>query len=110
MIYRVVGVVMKPFRVCPRCDKWSIFKRSVCYECDFRVPDYLDGLTDWIYKFPTDRYYVWAKTGGSRVEKAKTGGSRVVNWWVFPVTDVYIPKQLSPKTTDADIERLLLLL
>ena len=91
---------MKPFRVCPRCDKWSIFKRSMCYECEFRVPDYLDGLTDWIYKFPTDRYYVWAKTGGSRVE----------NWGVFPVLDVYIPKQLSPKTTDADIERLLLLL
>ncbi len=94
-------ILVRDFHICPRCDKWSIFRHSVCYKCNFHVPDdYIDALTDWIYRFPTDRYYVWAKIGRSRV----------VNWWVFPVMDVYIPKQLSPKTTDADIERLLLLL
>ena len=110
---------MKPFRVCPRCDCWHIFKCSSCSRCSFAIVSMLYATIDWKYMFDTDKYKVKVYGGQSLVASKATRriyamaanpNNKTGIGIDFPIIDVVIPKQLSPKTTDQDIEKYLLLL
>ena len=74
----------------------------------------LHASLDWSYKFSTEKYYVFVSNictaaGSSRVESKEV---RLVceNYIAIPFINTHIPKALSPKTNDADIEKYLMLL
>jgi hypothetical protein len=100
---------------CPRCDRFHIFKRSMCSRCSFCLPSMLHATFNHRYKFDTGKYNVVVKTGHTIIRTMKIvyamrydGG--IGNGIEVPATEVIIPKELSPKCNDADIEKYIALL
>ena len=98
------------FKICPRCDKKYWFNKYKC-KCGFRC---IIWAPDIVFLFNTDKFKV--DVYGSRGYTLITSKAyKLVEWFPgykvrIPNFTAKIPKTLSPKATDEDIEKLLLLL
>jgi hypothetical protein len=93
---------MEKFRVCPRCDKRYWFKRYICLndKCSFLC---FHNNNIYSYGFSTEKYTVGCNIKGISDIFLNKKSNGVYNYTVS------IKRMMSPKATDEDIEKLLLL-
>lgn len=99
---------MKSFRICPRCNKKYVFKRHQCSICKFIVYPYY-----YCYEFITYKYIVVVEEFKFSVifRKETRPDAYGPIAFCYPASFKYtIAKSLSPKSTDEDIDKLLLLI
>lgn len=97
---------MKSFHICPCCDKWYWFKRGTCNKCGyvllnngyiFRTGKYTIDVIDEASTISfTDKSYIWWNL--------LSGHRAAVD------LQTLIQRKLSPKSTDEDIDKLLMLM
>jgi hypothetical protein len=97
---------MKPFHICPRCQKFYFLKKTFCKKCSFHLYITIAG-----YCFETDKYYVVVD------DDAPFIGSRIYNIHLYSSSDeeyyrtcIKLDIIIPPHADDRYIDKLLVLL
>lgn len=93
---------MKPFRNCPRCDKWYLIRRYWCRRCEFELLDnpHNGKISFFGYLFYTKSY---------RIAAHYTKRYGYVSLIRDPESSTYVPFAFTPKAQDEDIDKVLIL-
>lgn len=90
---------MNKFKICPRCDVKTFFRRRICDACG------LKSYENNSYTFRTNKYIVDIFTINTIISSRKLEKGLLYK----PIFEITISKQISLKATDQDIDKLLIL-
>jgi ribosomal protein L32 len=102
---KTIDITMKAksFHFCPRCGKFSFFKRHMCNKCDFRVLCWFKGENS--YQFYIQKYLISCDCNTNQTSIYSPRISRSNGYERICINNFL----LSPKLTEEDLRKLLIL-